>query len=78
MEELPKFIKTVDVKTTQPRGYILGVRVAPPVPPFTHEEEIGILAVNPEALKQKRIEGQAIYLFKSDIPKLIKKLKEVI
>lgn len=71
--ELPTNYKKVDdVKTTIPEDYILAIR-EPAMP-----GEIGILAINPEKLKERRIEGRSIYINTLDIPKLISKLEEVV
>jgi len=71
--ELPFDIKDTGIKTTSPFGFILGIRVTE-----YPTKEVGILAIDPKELKEKRVTGVSIYFDKSDLPRFIEKLKEVV
>lgn len=75
LEEARKKVFGVDtgILTTNPRGHILAVRYSPIA------DEFGILTEDPRKMvEEKRVEGEAIWFPKKDLPRLIKKLEEAL
>lgn len=69
MKKIKGFVDT-GVLTTNPSSFNLVIRET--------GNEVGLLALDPKGIEQMKIEGVAIWVYKNQVPKLIKKLKEVV